>query len=936
MKILALSIFLTCVLFPIVCIGQWKPMGPEDSFVSTTHPKIAAGSDGSLYTAFVDHYLKKITIRKYKDGKVENLESIIAKSQVNNFDLAVDVDDVPYLVYLDDQDTEIQLRKYVGGLWQKVGNIGKRGPVYGLQLKFSPIDKMAYVAFSGMGIEIYKFDGKAWTSLSGIPNENELTTLFRLALAPNGTPYVVYSERIGGNSYQLRVKKMIASSWESVGTPISDVGWGSFDIAVSETGIPYVVFGVATGSNSSFLGVSSFTNNSWKILKESLPSPHFSANNLRIGLSGDKVYVSYLSADNGKAMAFAYESSQWRQIGSLSAFKTYYPAMTIASDGFPAVVFSEEAGGWRDLVYKYNGESWNEPVPTSIFERHVRASNITLDGAGIAYLAGYSDQTGELNIKRFVKGSWENVCPTMKFGSSKDLKLVISSENILYISFSESYRIEGYPFYRLVVMKLIDGSLVPVGTTEELPGNVGNTDMNIDSKGIPYLIYQDLAASKTVVMSWVEGKWKTVGDTLSSLTITKCRIRLSGEDVPYLMYNTDNKMVVKKLIAGKWADVGGVLPVGSSGSFDLQLDEYNRPVILVGPGGYSLKVMRFENSEWVTLNPNFIIPSATSYFEECNKLALGPGGKILVFCQEQVSNGSQTLYEYTQGSWSKSIAIITPGAIYAKSFSITIDRNGNYLSAYDSPSGAFAKSIGAINTQPDDFALNSSNFELTTISSSCRGVQDGMVQVVAKEKGAYLIEVTGSTFYLKQGFTDTLMIDKLLAGSYAVRIWSKDHSSSQLVFTANVKEPELLKVSYMIDRNELTLSLTGAESFRVSVNGRLTETRNPHLSVQLNNGQNLIQVSGERLCQGTVSKEIYIGDKLYAYPNPFNEKITLSFSATGIVNFNLVNLAGTTVFSETRNNPVNPVFNFPLLSKGMYLLRIVEVNSTSVIKLIHQ
>lgn len=70
------------------------------------------------------------------------------------------------------------------------------------------------------------------------------------------------------------------------------------------------------------------------------------------------------------------------------------------------------------------------------------------------------------------------------------------------------------------------------------------------------------------------------------------------------------------------------------------------------------------------------------------------------------------------------------------------------------------------------------------------------------------------------------------------------------------------------------------------------------------------------------------------YPNPFNDEIRLEGLQDKPANIEIFSTTGKLLYKTQLGNSMNPVFNVPFLTKGLYLLRIHQDNSVSNVKIL--
>lgn len=273
---------------------------------------------------------------------------------------------------------------------------------------------------------VMQFDGAAWVSVGSPGFANG--ALPKMAIAPDGSIYVVYVEYTGRLNGPTSVMKYNGSSWEPVGSSafsVADVIQPK--IAVDNSGTPYVAY-IQTDSTSSLHGyvtVMKFNGTSWV----TVGSPNFSngvASSTSIAIDGyGTPYVVYDDgANSSKATVMKFDGSNWVNVGSagFSLGNAAKAAITIDKDNTPFVVYEDRGtfGGTiflngKATVMKYTGSSW-VTVGTPGFSAgdHVFYPSIAVDGNGVPFVV-YEDMMtstsdyGYSTSMKFDGSSWVNV-----------------------------------------------------------------------------------------------------------------------------------------------------------------------------------------------------------------------------------------------------------------------------------------------------------------------------------------------------------------------------------------------------------------------------------------------------------------------------------------------------------------------------------------------
>ena len=170
------------------------------------------------------------------------------------------------------------------------------------------------------------------------------------------------------------------------------------------------------------------------------------------------------------------------------------------------------------------------------------------------------------------------------------------------------------------------------------------------------------------------------------------------------------------------------------------------------------------------------------------------------------------------------------------------------------------------------YRFNQDNFALSINSESCRGNNDGSIDITTVQSLDYSITVSGPGTNLNDNFTNNYSLSSLGAGAYQICISGTDGNITYetLCFEAVISEPEPIDVNAVIspDGTDLILNLGGADYFNIELNGSLIRTSEPQVSLKLNNGPNTLRVTGDLPCQGQFEETYFLGDRTILSPNP--------------------------------------------------------------------
>lgn len=165
------------------------------------------------------------------------------------------------------------------------------------------------------------------------------------------------------------------------------------------------------------------------------------------------------------------------------------------------------------------------------------------------------------------------------------------------------------------------------------------------------------------------------------------------------------------------------------------------------------------------------------------------------------------------------------------------------------------------------------NFAISNTSVSCKGSANGVILIKALQAVSAIATINGPGISAKRyAFTNTLTVSMLAAGNYNVCITIPADASFQQCFNSNITEPKDLGVYATVVKKtkRVVLSLTGAASYTVALNGATYTTTKGRLTLPLAKGVNKIAVSTDKPCQGIINKIITIADRAVPLTNIVN------------------------------------------------------------------
>ncbi|MCK5401118.1 MAG: T9SS type A sorting domain-containing protein [Flavobacteriaceae bacterium] len=240
------------------------------------------------------------------------------------------------------------------------------------------------------------------------------------------------------------------------------------------------------------------------------------------------------------------------------------------------------------------------------------------------------------------------------------------------------------------------------------------------------------------------------------------------------------------------------------------------------------------------------------------------------------------------------------------------------------------------------FTLPANNFALQINSETCRSSNNGSISITAVENLNYTITIIGDGVNITEAFTTDYTANNLEAGDYSACITVEGQSGYEQCFNVTITEPEDLAVFSRVNNStgKVSLDLSGSSSYKIKLNGKLIETSNSEIELSLNIGENILNVEGEKICQGIYEETIYYSPKMIVFPNPINKdvlSINLGSGETSQVQISLYTILGKLVYSKImipQNNLIR--LDFYAFAKGMYVLNVVTDKESKSFKLIKQ
>ncbi|TRZ43341.1 alpha-amylase family glycosyl hydrolase [Robertkochia solimangrovi] len=240
----------------------------------------------------------------------------------------------------------------------------------------------------------------------------------------------------------------------------------------------------------------------------------------------------------------------------------------------------------------------------------------------------------------------------------------------------------------------------------------------------------------------------------------------------------------------------------------------------------------------------------------------------------------------------------------------------------DTPLGAIVNTDGC-----EIYTLPQTNYKILATGSSCIGSDDGYISVAMETNADYNISLTGATGTSNFNISGTAWsIDDLSPDTYTLCFTVEGISDYEECFEIAITEPESLEVLSKTDTSgkTVTLELSGSDRYFIEVNGITEETTENSYQVTLKAGSNLINVRGEKLCQGSYSETFYSLSGNKVFPNPVTDRLNIELMEQDGFSYQLISSGGNVIRSGKIDTGANDLRQLDVseLSPGLYILMV--------------
>ena len=253
------------------------------------------------------------------------------------------------------------------------------------------------------------------------------------------------------------------------------------------------------------------------------------------------------------------------------------------------------------------------------------------------------------------------------------------------------------------------------------------------------------------------------------------------------------------------------------------------------------------------------------------------------------------------------------------------------------PNTSVISSVDQSGCALDPIALN--NFSLKVVNETCSSSDNGKIFINSQSSETFVANLDFNGSIVSKTFNSEVNFSSLQAGNYSLCINKEIYPSVKQCFKVVVKQPSLLSVNSYVnpDNYELTLDLSGAEMYYVTLNGREYETSENKFILPLSNNKNVITIKTDLECQGVFRDEMILDNIPRIYPNPISGNflnIKTGYSNLQKSLIEIYDLRGSLIYRGKTDG--SSKIDFSWIPKGIYILRITKNQKSFNYKIINK
>ena len=893
--------------------------------------------------------------------------------------------DTPYIVYIDNGyygSTGKAVVKKLNAVGTDFELVGKPD----FTNSFTTFTSLQFI--DNMPVVIYA-DGSSSSSFPGVqkldPNGSDWDTLGGPGFTASGftlygsTPYALYSDAVG--SGRATVRALSNNIWKVAGNSGFSTGAVTNSILASAQNEIYAAYG--DGANNGEATVMKLTSSSavWQAVGNS----DFSAgsiNYLSLAFDGSTPYLAYQDAANaGKAtvMKLNAAGTGWETVGTagLSAGVATYTSLAI-NNAVPYVAYADSVNNNKATVKKLISGVWQYVGNAGFSAGAVSYTSIVFNG-NIPYVI-YQDQVNGNKttvMKLNAAGTGWDIVGIAGFSVGATIYQSLTFVGSTPYAGGQDLGVDGSGHATVMKLNAAGSSWETVGKSNFTATPVNSFKLAVNGSSVYALYdggaafvkkYEDVNNPEPVLNAFTPDNGRA-GD---SITIT-------GSNLSGVNAVTIGGVAAASFKAISANSITAKLDTGASGA-----------VIVTTPGGIaSLDGFTFNTPPVITSFTPAITGTQTqviisgSNFSDATAVSFGgiAAKSFTVNSQQQITavlnTGASGMVSVTTpfGTGNKTGFLFVPKPVITPLSSTTfasggsvvlkastgpgyhyqwLEHGGTITGATDSIYKAVETNdytviitAGSFSTQADPisvnviFTLSTDNFKVSAISVTCKGQNDGSIEIAVAQSLNYTATLTDSAGTAKSySFNQATSLSPLGSGNYNLCITIADQPDFKQCFNLNITEPQDLSVYSTVNKtdNTLTLQLSGSTYYSIRVNSNVFNTSNNSITVPLSNGVNNIVITTDKLCQGTIKQMINNTGNMVPFPNPFTNILYVNLGQENVpaanVEINDLNNGRLIISQKFFNQSGVLQMDMTSLKSGAYSCSVLMGNSKSVFKIL--
>ncbi len=338
----------------------------------------------------------------------------------------------------------------------------------------------------------------------------------------------------------------VKADWESFQpASFSDGKASSSAMAIAPDGTPYVAYSDSDHNNKATVLKYNNLQNCW----DTVGSAGFSAGsiqNLSMVIATDGTpYITYMDYQNGDiSVIMKYDSSQncWEDLGHAGLSDGFSNSViAIAPDNIPYVVYSDPANDYKLTAANYNSSEnqWNTIGNAGFSDNAIQNLSLLIDSNGIPYVAyQYFGNNNKIIVMKYnsLQSHWDTIGLDDSYGNIAYPSLAIAPDGTPYVAYSDS----DHDNKATVVKYNNSGNYWDTVGPANFSPNRAVPVISISQDGTPYVAYTDWDNGfKATVLKYnnLQNCWYTVGSAGFSARMSDLiRISIAPDGTPYVIY----------------------------------------------------------------------------------------------------------------------------------------------------------------------------------------------------------------------------------------------------------------------------------------------------------------------------------------------------------------------------------------------------------------